>query len=89
MEKFEGFERNLLNFLKTYNYIKKDNLLIKLAEDLEKVEEKASENKDFTTLETFKDIEDNLKEISNEIMKQTSVNQIIRAENLVTKKIST
>jgi len=86
MEKFEGFDKNLLNFLKTYNYIKKDNVLMKLAEELEKVEEKANESKDFTTLETFKDIEDNLKEISSEIMKHTSVSQMIESEKLVTKK---
>jgi ethanolamine-phosphate cytidylyltransferase len=86
MEKFSAFDKNLLAFLKTYNYIKKDKILVQLAEDLEKAEISAHSENLVSETEIINEIDNQLKDLSISIVKTAITSRLINDEKLITKK---
>lgn len=79
MENFESLNKEQLMFLKTYNFIKKDQFLIKAAEDLEALEIASEEDKN-------NEISKKIQEISSEIYKNSLITKLIAEETKIERK---
>jgi ethanolamine-phosphate cytidylyltransferase len=86
MESFEIYDKSLIQFLKTYNFIKKDPVLVKLAEDLDSAEQKSNSENKPNLLESITEIDEELKALSLSIMNNNIVSRMISDEKLFTKK---
>jgi ethanolamine-phosphate cytidylyltransferase len=89
MENFNALDKQMLTFLKTYNLIKKDPMLTKLAEDLENEESSSTSESANKNSDVIQEINTHLKEISESILKTSTIQKLINNEKTILSKRKT